>query len=355
MDSLDRSIVFVVGLIMKMTFGLVAWIACMLLLPGASRGDFPSLPAACDTTRCDTFLCDDLQCSKSSSPTWWLSADALFLHRTQNYNQPIVLEEGNNSLMPVLTGDNLRFGTAAGPRFATGWTWSSGRTAELVYFGLNDWSSTARVTGNNNLSIPGDLGLATFDFFAADAMEVRYGSRIQNVEANLWNPNAGWDWLVGFRHFSVIEDFKISSFDADTYLSDYQIQTNNQLYGGQLGLRRRWTWDCFSFAPEAKFGLLGNANNQHTLIRDLENSKALRDVQVYSSILSSLSELRLVGDANLTKNLKLTFGYSLLWVTGVAQAPYQLDYTYSSNSSHFVDDNHSIFFQGANVGLNWLF
>ena len=42
MDSLDRSIVFVVGLIMKMTFGLVAWIACMLLLPGASRGDFPS-------------------------------------------------------------------------------------------------------------------------------------------------------------------------------------------------------------------------------------------------------------------------------------------------------------------------
>ena len=339
---------------MKKNASLAAWVACMLLMPGSSRGELPNLPLLCDAPKSETALCDELSGLKSNSPTWWLSADALFLHRTQKYNQPIVLDE-KNGLAPVLTGDQLRFGTTAGPRLAMGWTSSFGRTAELVYFGLNDWSSTARITGDNNLSIPGDLGLATFDFFAADAMEVRYGSRIQNVEANLWNPHLGWEWLVGFRQFSVIEDFKISSFDADTYMSDYQIHTNNQLYGGQLGLRRRWTWDCMSFAPEAKLGLLGNANNQHSLVRDLGNTKTLRDVRESSSILSSLSELRLVGDASVTKDLQLTFGYNFLWVTGLAQAPYQLDYTYTEKSGRFVDDNRSIFYHGANVGLSWSF
>jgi hypothetical protein len=97
----------------------------------------------------------------------------------------------------------------------------------------------------------------------------------------------------------------------------------------------------------------GDANNQHSLVRDLHNSKILRDVQASLSILSSLSELRLVGDAALTDNLKLTFGYNLIWLTGIAQAPYQLDFTYTDASSRFVDDNHSIFYHGANAGLTW--
>lgn len=333
-------------LIMKMKSCLVLWTLTTLMLGGWAVGQ-ESVAEACDKSACDS-----LPLAKDSLPAWWMSADALFLYRTQNNRQTMVVDE-NNALAPVLTGNDLSFGMAAGPRLATGWTWKSGYTAELVYFGMNNWASQASVTGNNNLSIPGDLGLATFDFFAADRMDVTYDSRIQNVEANLWSPMAGMEWLTGFRHFSVIENFKIASFDADTYKSDYQIQTNNQLYGGQIGVRKRWTWDWLSFAPEAKFGILGNANNQHSLVRDLDNSKVLRDVQASSSILSSLSELRLVGDAALTENLKLTFGYNLIWLTGIAQAPYQLDFTYTDASSRFVDDNHSIFYHGANVGLNW--
>jgi hypothetical protein len=331
------------GFIMKMT---VRWTALALFL-------FCGVASVKAETPCEATDCDTLSSGTGCTPNWWFSADALFLHRTQNYSQTLVIDE-NNAQAAVLTGNNLDFGTAAGPRFAMGRQWDSGITTELVYFGMHDWSSTAQALGNNNLSLPGDLGLATFDFFAADRMDVSYGSRLQNLEANLWAPLGGVEWLAGFRHFSVIEDFKIASFDADTYLSDYQIQTNNQLYGGQVGVRKRWTMDWLGFAPEAKFGLLGNANNQHSLIRDLENSKVLRDETVSSSILSSLTELRLVGDASVTKNFKVTFGYNLLWLTGVAQAPYQFDSSYTSSSSQFVDDNHSIFYHGANVGLTWV-
>lgn len=336
---------------MKMTirFSVVAFFAFCLTSMGFAQTGYAQ--AEYTDGYCDVPVCDELAGTKSCLPTWWLSADALFLDRTQHNNQPIVLDEDNN-LAPVLTGSNLAFGIAAGPRLATGLTWNSGHTAELVYFGLNNWSTTAVATGNNNLSIPGDLGLATFDFFAADRMDVTYGSTIQNVEANLWTPFGAYEWLTGFRHFSVLEDFTIASFDTDTYQSDYQIHTNNQLYGGQLGVRRRWNWDWFSLAPEAKFGLFGNANNQHSLVRDLDNSIVLRDAQASSSTVSSLSELRLIGDTAITKNLKFTFGYNLIWLTGIAQAPYQTDFTYTATSSQFVDDSHSIFLHGANAGLN---
>ncbi len=330
---------------MKMTLGLVA-LAFSLMLEHSATGQ------GIATDACDNSTCDSLPVAKTTLPTWWMSADVLFLYRTQNNRTTMVVDE-NNALAPVLTGSELSFGMAAGPRLATGWTWKSGYTAELVYFGMNNWASQATATGNNNLSIPGDLGLATFDFFAADRMEVTYDSSIQNVEANLWSPRAGMEWLTGLRHFSVIENFKIASFDVDTYKSDYQIQTNNQFYGSQIGVRKRWTRKGLSFAPEAKFGLFGNANNQHSLVRDVDNSKVLRDVTASSSIVSSLSELRLVGDAAITNNFKLTFGYNLIWLTGVAQAPYQLDFTYNDSSSDFVDDNHSIFYHGANAGLNW--
>jgi hypothetical protein len=318
------------------------WIACQSgeLLTGRAlaQGD------------CDTLTCDSLISSASCGPRWTASADALFLHRTQRFVQPLVVDENAGSA-PVLTGNDLDFGTRVGPRVALGRNLDSGRTAELVYFGLHDWSANAQAKGNNNLSLPGDLGLASFDFFAADRMDVAYGSRIHNAEANLWSPLGNLQWMTGFRYFSVQEDFKISSFDSDTYLSDYRIDTNNQMYGGQVGLRQMWAFGWLNIAPEVKFGLLQNANNQHSVVRDLGNTNVLRDERVSASILSSLSEIRLVGGAALTRNIQVTTGYNMLWLTGVAQAPYQFDTSDTSTSSRFVDDNRSIFFHGLSLGL----
>jgi hypothetical protein len=293
--------------------------------------------------------CDSLAGS-ACGPRWTASADALFLHRTQRFVQPLVVDE-NAGLASVLTGNDLDFETSVGPRVALGRNLHSGRTAELVYFGLHDWSANAQAKGNNNLSLPGDLGLSSFDFFAADRMDVAYGSRIHNMEANLWSPLGDIQWMTGFRYFSVQEDFKISSFDSDTYLSDYRIDTNNQMYGGQVGLRKIWGFGWLNIAPEVKFGLLQNANNQHSVVRDLGNTNVLRDERVSASILSSLSEIRLVGGAALTRNFKVTTGYNMLWLTGVAQAPYQFDTSDTSTSSRFVDDNRSIFFHGLSLGL----
>ncbi len=302
---------------------------------------------------CDGYCCDGLCFDERPMPKWWVTADALLLYRTQNNNTTIVVDE-DNSLAPVITGDDFVLGMAAGPRLATGLQWESGSSAELVYFGMNQWTSQVSATGSNNLSIPGDLGLATFDFFAADQMDVSYGSEIHNVEFNLWSPHAGLEWMAGFRHFSVNEDFKIASFDVDTFKSDYRISTENLLFGGQIGARKSWSQEWLTFTTEAKIGLFGNANDQHSLVRDVDNNNVLRDGDASSSSLSSLSELRLLGDIALTRNLSLTAGYNLIWLTDVALAPYQLDFTYTTLSSQFVDDTHSVFYHGAIVGLCWV-
>jgi hypothetical protein len=304
-------------------------------------GEDPS----CDTT------CDSLgTCGPKS--TWWVSAEAMFLDRSQNYSGVMVVDDANQSA-PVLTGRDLEFLPVAGPRFALGTCLGRGLQAELVYFGLHDWTAQSSVTGNNNLSLPGDIATATQDFFAADAMNVNYGSRLQNVEANLWIPATGFEWMTGFRHFSLIEDLTISSFDSDTFQSSYAIDTNNQLFGGQIGVRKSWSYQALTFRPELKFGVLGNSDNQRSLLQDLDNSITLRNTAESSSNLSTLSEIRLASDYRISEHFRVDFGYQFLWVTGLALAPNQLDFTDSATSGQFLSDGHSVFFQGANVGLTW--
>lgn len=295
--------------------------------------------------------CDALsaRCS-DGTPAWWASADAMFLDRSQNYRGVLVIDE-NAQGAPILRGDALDFSSVAGPRLAVGRNWTSTVGGELVYFGLHDWTSRARVDSNNNLSMPGDLGLATQDFFAADSIRITYGSRIQNAEANLWLTGSHLEWMTGFRMFRLAEDLDYQSYDQDTFQSNYLIQTDNRLYGGQIGVRRSWSAGYFAIRPELKFGVLGNSDSQSTLVRDLDNTLTLRDVSVRGTGVSTLSELRLAAEALLTPNAKINFGYNFLWLSDVAQAPYQLDFTDTASSSRFINDAHSVYYNGVSVGL----
>jgi hypothetical protein len=323
-------------------FGLTIFMASASMILSANADE------PCDASDECTYSLSDC---KTKKPIWF-SVDALFLNRSQKFSGNLVLDEDNN-LAPVLTGNDLSFGTVAGPRFAGGIGLTECLSLEGVYFGLHDWSATGIALGNNNRSIPGDLRLATFDYFAADAIQAGYGSRIQNVEANLWRSFGKVDVLGGFRHFGMFDDFRLATFDADTFQSDYRIDTKNHLYGGQVGLRLNFVGEYFSFRPEAKFGVFGNSNGQSSAVRDLNNTLLLRDADISGGTTSTLSELRLVGDCQLTKCFSVNYGYNLLWATNLAQAPYQLDFTDTIASSRFIDDSHSVFLHGASVGLTF--
>ncbi|MCC9608378.1 BBP7 family outer membrane beta-barrel protein [Blastopirellula sp. JC732] len=288
-------------------------------------------------------------CGNFEDPTLTFSGEALMLWRDQNYAGPLVFNE--TTMAPALTGDDVNYGGAGGTRLTLHREVQNGWAFEAVYFGMNDWSSNYLVTGNNNISLPGDAGIGTFDFFAADAMGVALGSKIQNVELNVTKTAGNLQLLAGFRFFGLTEDLTISSYDADTFLSDYRVKADNHLYGGQLGARYHEQWNRLSLYGETKLGIYDNSSDNSTLFRDLNNTLVLRNTRNNANSTSFVGELRFGVDYLLTEHLHATLGYNMLWVTDVALAPYQLDFTDTMTSSQFLDDSHSVFYHGINVGL----
>lgn len=301
-------------------------------------------------------LVQTIYATAQETGAWYASAETLVLDRNNTFGDPLVLDE-DNFPEPVLTGDDLNFDFEAGTKFTIGRVATNGAAIEAVYFGRNDWMAEASALGDNNRSIPGDLGLATFDYFAVDRIDVSYGSQIDNLEVNYIRHFSNLRLLAGFRYFELDESLQIASFDADTFLSDYLIDTQNRLYGGQIGAAygimgttrfdRQW-----EINTGLKLGVFGNANQQSTLVRDLNNNLVYRDLTVEGDGTSFIGQIDIKGSVNLWKHLDLVIGYNLLWVESVALAPYQLDFTDTLDSSNFVNDTPGVFFHGLSIGLS---
>jgi hypothetical protein len=133
----------------------------------------------------------------------------------------------------------------------------TGRGFEAVYWGLYPAESTAFAFDNH---VTGDLNpILNFDqldynggnasAFVNDAMvhRIRGNTEIHNAELNylLGGPMHGSQWtmrgLIGFRYFNFSEDLEFAS-DVDDIVFDgsddelyYNIDVDNNLYGGQLG------------------------------------------------------------------------------------------------------------------------
>jgi hypothetical protein len=287
---------------------------------------------------------------------WYASAEALFLQldHGSDGNTPLVLDSLTGAAL--LTSDELTYPMTAGPRLVLGRRLAGGGAAELVYFGLQDWNASRLVTGTNDLRVPGDLGVATLDFFNADAFTVTSGATINNVEANLWRPTADerLALLAGFRYFDLDERLAIRAGDSDTGSSRYTIATGNDLFGGQLGGRYRILPDDshrLGLEGIAKAGLFGNAVEMGQFVSDFDGSQVIRDTAVSAGRVAFVGELGVTGLIRIADHVNARIGYSLLWVEGVARAANQLDYTDTAASGTSLFFGQGAFMQGVNVGF----
>ena len=53
----------------------------------------------------------------------------------------------------------------------------------------------------------------------------------------------------------------------------------------------------------------------------------------------------------LNKRVSVRAGYNLLWIEGVALAPDQLDFTFTSTSGTALNDGGGVFLHGVSVGI----
>jgi hypothetical protein len=253
---------------------------------------------------------------------------------------------------PLLAMSDLAMNFQPGMRIVAGWRQDAQRAFEVSYFGIFNWHDSAIVQGNNNLALPGALGLASQDFFAADQMRLSYRSQLNNAEANVIGTDGPFSLLGGFRYLSLYEKLNIRSTDFDCGTSDYHIRTTNNLFGGQLGASFRRSYGRFAWDATAKAGLLGNTASQWQFVTDFPPGTFLRDRRTATG-----AQLAFVSDFNVSiyyrlfSFLTLRAGYNLLWVDGVALAPGQLDFSNTAKSGSDLRSGDGFFAHGISAGV----
>lgn len=270
------------------------------------------------------------------------------------------LAPGSNA---ILQTDNLNFNGTGGMRFLIGWTPDPCRCSrccawELSYFGLYNWQAHSRLTGAGNLALPGDLGLASNNFFGADVLDVNYRSSLNNIELNCVKScclcDAKLDFLCGFRFITLQERFTITGTDLQEGTGSYDVKANNYLYGGQLGGRYTRHFSQWSVQLTGKAGVFLNNATQSQIVTDFPivgSPFLLRDrVGANGSAVAALGELGVTAIRPINETWSLRLGYMALGLGGVALAPDQLDFTNTFVSGTQLHSTGWIFVHGAVLG-----
>jgi len=296
-------------------------------------------------------------------------ADALYWHRIGTGCDDVLVT--NTSLPPgadtVLRTSDLHFNGAGGFRVLVGWRPDPAccpccSAWELSYWGLFGLNANQTASSSaGTLAIPGDLGLASNNFFLTNILNINYQSQLNNVEFNCIKScclccGNQIDFLCGFRYINLNETLTITGTDFQEGTSNYNVHTDNNLYGFQMGGRYTKPWtDLWSIQLTAKSGLFWNDIHQTQVATDFPNNTApfaLRDrVSTRGSAVAALGEMDFVFIRRINDTWSLRLGYTVIGLGGVALAPDQLDFTNTFASGTQIHSTGWIFVHGGLLGL----
>jgi hypothetical protein len=302
----------------------------------------------------------------TACPSVYGGVEALFLERdNQSYDQPVAITGSwPDNFDTVLSAGDLDFDWETGVRALAGLRLNecTGWGVEGSYLGLFDVNAAATAVHpgeDTGLSFPGGLGPATNVFSNADAIRVDYDSQLHMADLSLVRCRVGCDprrsveWMVGFRYVDLQETFTISGVRFIEGLPEtgiYNVWTDNNLYGGQLGLRLRRCLGRFSGEVTGKAGIYYNDASQSQCLVDFPGV-VLRNAGAEDDDVAFLGELNVSGTYRLTDVWGLRAGYNLIWIEGVALAPDQLDFSAQIPGGDQLFASGGLFLHGANVGL----
>jgi Putative beta barrel porin-7 (BBP7) len=277
------------------------------------------------------------------------SAEVFYARRNNSViKQPVIID--TNTGLPAAGTADTEFRYLPGIKAAAGYMFKSGIGVETDFWGQWGFASRKTINGADNLSVPGDLGLSSLNFFDVDQITETYSSHINNYEINFVLPYASIQYLAGFRYLTVDERFDISTFSNTTGSGDYQIITRNRMYGGQLGARGQWQVERFVFDVEAKAGVFANAAHQDQNVVDASGfplRTASGDERVPSFVGELSSYLFIPMGSHFTGRL----GYTAVWIDELALAPNQLDFTDTATSGSGINARRGMLIHGFNAGL----
>jgi hypothetical protein len=281
---------------------------------------------------------------------WTASVDALYMSRSGGQSS-IILEGVNGANRTELMNSNgFNFNWAAGPRVGiVGEDVLFGCDVEASYFGIDGWVAAKEIivpAGGANFAVFGQSPTPiTYALAYGTDLNFHYISRLHSAEINLRHPV--WErlsLLIGFRNVELHEELDITRNN----LSFVGVNTDNHLYGGQIGMNVAFVNTCrFSIEGVVKAGVFGNYSDLAMSVRD---QSRLGDKTTHTA---AMGEIGLMGIYQVTNNLSARLGYQAMWLDGVAIAGNQVEYVDPANSKPYMGG--TLFYHGASAGLEYAF
>jgi hypothetical protein len=300
-------------------------------------------------------------------PLWTARTDALLLWRDAPQAQPLFDFADPADPVPLgvaLDAANFRSDMAAGPRFAL-----FRHTGDM---GAIEFNFLRVQTFNSALSLPqradtvyldaGPRGLyCCDDTTPRDTVAGSMSSSLQSAEVNRRFPTDGrLGWLMGFRWVEWNDALGLQSASLIgnplEFTNSYLTQTNNDLYGLQIGadsilygLGRR-----FRVEGIGKTGIYYNdARQMSSFTTTLLDGESLA-VATHVGRAAFVGELGVTGVYDITQHIAFRAGYTIFWLGGLALAPEQ----YAANTlcpenpiQGGTDTSGSVVVQGLSLGL----
>lgn len=314
--------------------------------------------------------------SGGADPRRYAVVDSLFLQRNQAATDgPLVVSAAAPGTAVIATGD-LVSTVGTGMRLVYGDHGLDGLGWEAAYVGVWGMDST-RSMGDpaGLLQAAGGLGFAPSGLSGATVARAGEMASLDTAEINLvwhqydggFDPAAGRptrryagydgghvDWLGGFRWAGFNDRATLSFSQAGTPApSTYHVDASSNLFAVQGGVRGRIAFERWAFEGWMKAGLSGNVDFQSQAMLDqLAPGDPYRGARF-----RRLGTMGMLADMNISAVYRfddvwgLRAGYNLLWLTGLALAPDQFDFSSNAAGGRGLNTTGSVFLAGASLGL----
>lgn len=298
--------------------------------------------------------------------------DALFMQRDNTANPTSLVVDGD-TLAAAISAPDLQFPVAPGVRLFRGVRRPEALGWEVGYTGVYGMFAAAMTAGPGNLEISPPLSSGVASLRDASAARATYGSTLNSAEVNAFFTTCHAhaprytayefeglprsltvDWLAGFR-WAGLEEQAALAFGTTpaTVATGYAVRSSSNLFAGQIGLRGRTSWQGWAVEGWAKAALAGSVMGQSQApIIDAITGDEYRSAR--SSRTDTVGGIFDVGGAlvyRINDVWGLRCGYSMLWLTGVALAPDQFDFSTDLDAGTRLDGNATLWLGGGTLGL----
>jgi len=292
-------------------------------------------------------------------PRWFAGASGLLMTRTLPSGHATSVIPGQGA---VLATNNAASTWPGGVDLHVGrWLWAEQRHAiEGIYWGVYGIGTTDSITSDSNrlMAIPQapgvQLGGQSAGHFLAfsRAQEISRSDLVNNVEINWvfapggrpeflesYQRRVTWMWLAGFRFFELQDVLTFTSLSGSvppgaTFGTQggadqafLNVATNNNIFGGQVGLKFDWRFlPHVRLAIVPKFMLGGNAVTNTSYLASGTGSTATFPGGSQVNVHSATSTFATVGSVDtgiawdVTPAWTLSMGYRVVGVGNIIQS-----------------------------------